>query len=49
MAFVELKYTTNKASELGGRREEYIAGGQVRGYLLVRGSNDFFTCLYLIM
>ena len=38
-----------KPSELGGRREGSMEWLQVRGYVLVSGSSDFFPGLELMM
>ena len=49
MALGELEYHTNNPSESGGIREGSMEVGQVRGSMLVRGSNAFYPCLDLMM
>ena len=49
MDFVELEYPMNNISAIGGRREGYIEGVQVHGYMLVRGYDAFSHCLDLMM
>ena len=49
MELVKLEYLMNNEYEFGGRSEGYIEGGQLRVSMLVRGSNAFSPCLYLMM
>ena len=39
----------NNPSNIGGRREGYMEGGQTQGSVLVSGSNKFLSCLELMM